>query len=125
MNLNQVTVPSTDVAKSIEFYKKFGLKLIVDALPYYARFECPDGDSTFSVHFVDQMKGGNRTVVYFECDDLDAKYSELKKDGIKFRDEPDNKKWLWREVRLNDSDGNPLILFNAGENRKNPPWKIN
>jgi len=49
MNLNQVTLHSSDIARSIEFYRRLGLKLIVEALPRYARFECPDGDSTFSV----------------------------------------------------------------------------
>jgi catechol 2,3-dioxygenase-like lactoylglutathione lyase family enzyme len=43
MNLNQVTAPSTDVARSIEFYRRLGLRLIVDALPDYARFDCPGG----------------------------------------------------------------------------------
>jgi len=43
MNLNQITVPSLDLTKSIPFYEKIGLKLIVKALPHYARFECPDG----------------------------------------------------------------------------------
>jgi catechol 2,3-dioxygenase-like lactoylglutathione lyase family enzyme len=52
MNLNQVTVPILNVEKSIEFYEKLGLKLIVKALPGYARFECPEGDSTFSLHQV-------------------------------------------------------------------------
>jgi catechol 2,3-dioxygenase-like lactoylglutathione lyase family enzyme len=47
INLNQVTVPSKDVKKSIEFYQKLGLKLIVKNLPTYARFECPQGDATF------------------------------------------------------------------------------
>ena len=40
MNLNQVTIPSLDVEKATSFYKKLGLKLIVDALPKYVRFEC-------------------------------------------------------------------------------------
>jgi len=44
MNLNQITVPSLDLTKSIPFYEKIGLKLIVKALPDYARFECPDGN---------------------------------------------------------------------------------
>jgi len=48
MNLNQVTVYSKDVGKAVEFYKKLGLLLIVDSVPHYARFECPNGDSTFS-----------------------------------------------------------------------------
>ena len=34
MNLNQVTVASTDVARAIEFYSKLGLKLIVNSLFY-------------------------------------------------------------------------------------------
>ncbi len=38
MNLNQITVPVMDVQKSIEFYKKLGLHLIVESLPHYARF---------------------------------------------------------------------------------------
>ncbi|WP_317041912.1 VOC family protein [Winogradskyella sp. PC-19] len=47
MNLNQVTIPSLDVEKATEFYKTLGLTLIVEALPRYVRFECPNGDSTF------------------------------------------------------------------------------
>jgi len=50
MNLNQVTVPSHDLEIAIPFYEKLGLNLIVKALPHYARFECPDGESTFSLH---------------------------------------------------------------------------
>ena len=50
MNFNQVTVPVADVEKAIDFYEKLGLKLIVKALPDYARFECPNGTSTFSLH---------------------------------------------------------------------------
>ena len=50
MNLNQVTIPSVDVIKSVEFYKKLGLRLIVDASPRYVRFEVPDGEATFSIH---------------------------------------------------------------------------
>jgi catechol 2,3-dioxygenase-like lactoylglutathione lyase family enzyme len=49
MNLNQVTVPSTDVARSIDFYRRLGLISIVEDVPHYARFDCPNGDPTFSV----------------------------------------------------------------------------
>ena len=47
MNLNQITVEELDLTKSIPFYKKLGLKLIVEALPHYARFECPNGNLLF------------------------------------------------------------------------------
>lgn len=49
MNLNQVTIPSLDLSKSVPFYQQLGLKLIVESQPHYARFECPDGNSTFSI----------------------------------------------------------------------------
>ena len=37
---------------------------------------------------------------------------------------PTDERWLWREARLKDPAGNVLCLFHAGENRKNPPWRI-
>ena len=52
MNLNQITIPATDVNISVAFYTKLGLHLIVDASPRYVRFELPNGDSTFSIHKV-------------------------------------------------------------------------
>ena len=48
MNLNQVTAPALDMAASIAFYETLGLTLIVRT-DHYARFECPDGDATFSL----------------------------------------------------------------------------
>ena len=124
MNLNQITVPSIDVEKSITFYKKLGLKLIVKSLPNYARFECPSGNSTFSIHQRNERPMGDGIYVYFECDNLDDKVNELKQQGIEFDLEPTDQSWLWREARLKDLDGNQLVLFYAGENRINPPWKI-
>jgi len=41
-----------------------------------------------------------------------------------FEELPNDKKWLWREARLRDTDNNQIILFFAGKNRKNPPWRI-
>jgi len=124
MNLNQVTIPSLDLTKAVPFYVKLGLKLIVESLPDYARFECPDGHSTFSIHRVDSLPKGAGIYVYFECINLDEHVNELIKKGIVFEQTPTNQKWLWREARLKDLDGNQLILFYGGENRLNPPWKI-
>lgn len=123
MNLNQVTVGSVDVAASVDFYKKLGLKLIVDSVPRYARFELPDGDSTFSIHTTKENLPSN-TIIYFECDDLDARVEELKSKGIEFLQEPIDQVWLWREAYLIDPGGNKICLFYAGENRKDPPWRI-
>ena len=124
MNLNQINVPSSDLKKSIPFYKKLGLNLIVEALPNYARFECPDGNSTFSLHQTNELSKGEGIYVYFECENLDEYVENLKQKGVQFDTEPTDEKWLWREARLKDIDGNQLILFYAGENRLNPPWRI-
>ncbi|RIV38188.1 VOC family protein [Flagellimonas lutimaris] len=124
MNLNQITVPSLDLTKSIPFYETLGLKLIVKSLPHYARFECPDGDSTFSLHQTEELPKGEGIYVYFECKNLDEQVEILKQKGIQFDLEPTDQKWLWREARLKDLDGNQLILFHGGENRLNPPWRI-
>ena len=124
MNLNQVTVPTKDLIKSIGFYEKIGLKLIIKAIPTYARFECPDGDATFSIHQVDELPKGNGIMVYFECQNLDSFVAELVDKGVVFEELPNDKRWIWREARLKDPDQNQLILYYAGKNRKNPPWRI-
>jgi catechol 2,3-dioxygenase-like lactoylglutathione lyase family enzyme len=123
MNLNQITISVRDVAKSIAFYEQLGLQLIVKSLPTYARFECPMGESTFSLHQSDEQNN-SATWIYFEVDHLDAKVNELLALGFEFEELPNDKPWLWREARLKDLDKNQLILYYAGVNRKNPPWRI-
>ena len=123
MNLNQVTVACTDVARAIEFYSKLGLRLIVKSPPKYARFECPEGHSTFSVHVAERVVP-SQTVVYFECANLDDTVGQLQQLGISFTSLPRDESWLWREARLQDPDGNAICLFYAGPNRLNPPWRV-
>lgn len=124
MNLNQVTAPSLDVEKAIPFYKKLGLKLIVHSNSDYARFICPDGGATFSVHKVTELPKREGIWIYFENENLDEKVNELLEKGIEFTELPNDKSWLWRESRLLDPDGNQIILYYAGKNRENPPWKL-
>ena len=124
MNLNQVTVPCLNLEQSVSFYQKLGLNLIVHAPPYYARFECPAGDSTFSLHQVEVLPQGVGPSVYFECEDLDGQVRALHSLGVEFEHGPKDQTWLWREARLKDPDGNQLILFHGGVNRKNPPWRV-
>jgi predicted enzyme related to lactoylglutathione lyase len=124
MNLNQVTLPSTDVRRSIDFYRRLGLIQIVEELPTYARFECPDGDATLSVELVGQRPATPGIIIYFECEDVDSFFRQLRKRGIQFDSEPRDQPWLWREAHLKDPDGNAICLFQAGEIRKNPPWRL-
>jgi len=124
MNLNQVTVPCLDLSRSIEFYKTLGLQLIVHSNDHYARFLCPNGSSTFSLHKVDSLPKGQGIWIYFECEHIDEDVQHLQEKGIHFNELPKDQSWLWREAKLNDPDNNQLILFYAGDNRINPPWRI-
>ena len=121
MNLNQVTVEVADIARATAFYQRLGFEIIVSA-DHYARFLCPGG-ATFSVHVADAVQPGG-TLVYFECEDLDARVAALKAGGVVFDSGPADQRWLWREARLRDPDGNRLCLYFAGENRVDPPWRL-
>jgi catechol 2,3-dioxygenase-like lactoylglutathione lyase family enzyme len=124
MNLNQVTLPARDVERSAEFYRRLGFTQIVSNLPHYARFECRDGGATFSLHQVESPPP-SETIIYFECDNLDAVYEEFRAQGIVFDQAPEDKRWLWREAYLSDPDGNVICLYHAGSNRRFPPWRMN
>lgn len=123
MNLNQITVAVSDVPRSIRFYQGLGLQLIVESLPDYARFYCPDGQASFSLSKVAQVPV-SQTLIYFECAELDQTVARLRAQGIEFSMLPTDQPWLWREAYFQDPDGNPLCLYHAGENRLNPPWRL-
>ncbi len=123
MNLNQITLPAVDIERSVDFYRRMGFRQIVGA-PHYARFECPSGDSTFSLHRVAEAPPASHVVVYFETAEVDAEVRRLQAAGFAFTQLPRDEPWLWREARLNDPSGNVLCLFRAGDVRKNPPWKL-
>jgi len=123
VRLNQVTVGTTDVARAERFYTALGLRLIVRD-QHYLRFECPDGDSTFSVERVEGVPAGEAVTVYFETSDLDAEVERLVRSGIAFEQPPQDMPWLWREARLRDPDGHAVCLYYAGPNRTDPPWRL-
>jgi catechol 2,3-dioxygenase-like lactoylglutathione lyase family enzyme len=122
VDLNQVTVQSVNIPESIAFYRALGLTLIVES-PHYARFECPNGNATFSVHLVDRILPSN-TVVYFEVGDVEQTVSQLEAAGFQFKRQPTLERWLWQEARLEDPSGNEICIYTAGDNRKYPPWRI-
>jgi catechol 2,3-dioxygenase-like lactoylglutathione lyase family enzyme len=123
MRLNQITAPARDLDASIAFYNLLGLKLIVKS-PYYARFQLPEGEATFSLHLVEgEIARENAPQMYFECD-VDAETARLQAAGLTFESGPKTQSWLWREAWLRDPAGNALCLFNAGINRTHPPWRL-
>jgi catechol 2,3-dioxygenase-like lactoylglutathione lyase family enzyme len=122
MRLNQVTLPVVDIEPAAAFYRKMGFLQIVDT-PHYARFSCPDGDATFSLALRDDA-GINSAVIYFELEELDRKVEELVSRGFIFDQLPTDMRYLWREAVLHDPSGNKIKLYFAGENRLNPPWRV-
>ena len=118
--LNQVTVPAQDLSASERFYRLLGLRQVVRASPRYARFES-EGGATFSIATDPDYTG---PVVYFECGDLDVTVAYLQQQGVKFEQEPKDETWGWREARLRDPAGNSVRLYQAGEMRRYPPWRV-
>lgn len=123
MRLNQVTVGAVDLATSEEFYVALGMRLIVKD-ERYLRFECPEGESTFSIELAGTVPRDEQVTIYFESDDLDGLCDRLIKAGLPVEQMPQDMPWLWREARLTDPDGHHLCLFSAGGNRRYPPWRI-
>jgi catechol 2,3-dioxygenase-like lactoylglutathione lyase family enzyme len=126
MRLNHVTVTVSDLERAVAFYRSLGLRQIVASPPHYARFVCPDGDSTFSLH---ALGPGERvipsgTTVHFECEQLDETVAALKEKGFEFDLDPTDQPYLWREATLRDPDGNLVFLYHAGANRLDPPWRL-
>jgi catechol 2,3-dioxygenase-like lactoylglutathione lyase family enzyme len=124
VNQNQITIPATDLARSAAFYERLGLVRIVDSIPLYARFECPDGGATLSLHHVDRVDPESGFTIYFECHDLDGEVARLESQGVRFESGPLDRPWLWREAIVRDPDGTRVCLYHAGENRRFPPWRV-
>src|SRR2546425_8993032 len=107
MDLNQVTVGTSDVPRARAFYATLGLRLIVED-DHYLRFECPLGGSTFSVELTSPVDASAAVTIYFECPDVDAEVERLIASGVEFDETPIDQPWLWREARLRDPDGHRL-----------------
>jgi len=125
MNLNQVTLPVKDMEISTDFYRRLGFLHIVDT-PHYARFACPDDGATFSLSLEVDLPDNNHhgAVIYFEHQELDTWVAEIQQRGIQFEQLPTEQSYLWREAMLRDPSGNKIKLYWAGENRLNPPWRV-
>jgi hydroxymethylpyrimidine/phosphomethylpyrimidine kinase len=122
--LNQVTVTGTNYQRSVDFYRRIGLRQIVDSPDSgYARFETAGG-VTLSVQIDPEEKIIATTAIYLECDDLDERVEQLARGGIAFEHGPRDQPWMWREARLRDPDGNIIFFYKAGEHRRFPPWRM-
>ncbi len=127
LSLNQITLSAFDMAESMAFYQKLGLTLIVDSAPRYVRFEFPEDENghadTLSLHAAPEgweAQNGD-PLIYFEVEDV-AKF--LAHCGISPEATPEAKSYLWTEADILDPSGNRIRIFNAGQNRRFPPWRV-
>ncbi|MBW6526732.1 bifunctional hydroxymethylpyrimidine kinase/phosphomethylpyrimidine kinase [Sphingomonas sp. RHCKR7] len=118
--LNQVTLPATDHVAALAFYRGLGLVPIVASGSRYARFES-EGGATLSIEAAQEIDG--RPLVFLEVADVDAAVTHARAAGVAVDDARD-RPWGWREARLRDPSGNALCLYQAGENRRFPPWRL-
>jgi len=123
MDLNQITLPAADMDASIAFYQGLGLKLIVHTHAAYARFECPMGGTTLSLHADDANAPTGGVRIYYEVADVDAEIARLEAAGFVIETAPTDRTWLWREAWLRDPSGNRVAIYHAGPNRRFPPWR--
>lgn len=128
LHLNQVTLGAIDFAASVYFYRRLGLRLIVDSAPRYVRFEFPDppeggAPATLSLHEVgdDWAPPTDWPLIYFEVDDITAYLAER---GIQTLAPPEMMPYQWEEADILDPSGNRIRLFTAGSIRRFPDWRL-
>jgi catechol 2,3-dioxygenase-like lactoylglutathione lyase family enzyme len=129
MRLSHVTLHVADVPRSRDFYLRFGFELIVDEARY-ARFlarvgEGP-GNETLSI---ERREGPFRPAAQMGLEfptagALDAYVADLRQRGIPGVEGPVDREWLWRDARVVDPDGHEWMLFYAGRNKLDPPWRV-
>ncbi len=126
MKLNQITLPATNIAVSLQWYLDMGFELIVDS-PDYKRLLAPDGYNTISLSAVAEKGSGPTLKLYFELDSgaaLDAHVKMLQSKGFLFEGTPQDQNWGWREAWLSDPSGTRICLYHAGKMRLDPPWRV-
>jgi len=124
LTFNHAMIYSSDVAKSLEFYRgMLGFKVVDeflhDGILLYARLRAPGGDGTIALHLAGPgiaiTSDGVR--LYFEIRNLDDFCRKLQAKGLYLPTAPKVMPWGWRHVYINDPDGHEISLYWAGEMR--------
>ena len=114
----------TDMARSLAFYRRLGLRIPEDSdrephveatLPGGLRiaWDTVDTVRSFDASY-EPPRGGHRMGVAFLCDDpaeVDRVYAELMADGVEGHLPPFDAFWGQRYATVHDPDGNPVDLF--------------
>ena len=119
--LNQATLPARDFGEAVDFYTRLGLRpIVISPNNGYARFECVGG-STLSIATGHGDIGG--AALYFEVPDLEIACELAAAANIEL--EPIAAQgWNWREAWGSDPSGNRFCLYEAKQDRRYPPWRV-
>jgi catechol 2,3-dioxygenase-like lactoylglutathione lyase family enzyme len=128
MFLSHITLLVSDIPRSKAFYEALGLELIVDAA-HYCRFRANldgQGSQTLSISRSPGPIGASCHVgfEFATPEALDFYADLLQARGFVLSEHPQDRSWLWRDVILHDPDGHEILLLYAGDNKLNPPWRV-
>jgi methylmalonyl-CoA/ethylmalonyl-CoA epimerase len=113
--IGQIAINAQDVDRAARFYEEaLGLKLLFKAGPGLAFFEC--GGVRLMLSRPERPEFDHpSSILYFSVPDIQAAYSRMKANEVKFEDEPhliakmpDHDLWM---VFFRDSEGNMLGLM--------------
>jgi methylmalonyl-CoA/ethylmalonyl-CoA epimerase len=112
--IHQISIRARDPARAVTFYRDtLGLKLLFEAPPQLAFFEC--GGVRLMLSPPEPEFDHQGSVLYFAVDDIKAAHGALAAAGVTFRSGPhpiaklpDREVWL---ADFLDSEGNVLALM--------------
>lgn len=129
MRLSHVTLFVSDIPRARAFYLALGFELIVDESHYcrfLTRIDEGQGDETLSIerHAGSPTPAAQLGLEFPNREALDQYVAVLAARGVRVIEGPVDRSWLWRDARVLDPDGHEWMLFFAGENKLNPPWRV-
>jgi methylmalonyl-CoA/ethylmalonyl-CoA epimerase len=112
--IHQISIRTKDTARAVAFYRDaLGLKLLFEAPPQLAFFEC--GGVRLMLSPAEPEFDHQGSVIYFAAVNIKATHAALTAAGVTFRSEPhmiaklpDREVWL---ADFLDSEGNVLALM--------------
>ena len=107
------SIPVSDQQRALDFYtEKLGFKVVTDQPYGESRWiELRIGNAQTRVvlfPFPDRQPGGFLNV-FFQTDDVQKTYEELKARGVEFTQEPRTESW-GTSAMFQDSEGNAVVL---------------
>jgi uncharacterized glyoxalase superfamily protein PhnB len=120
-NLNAIGIVSSDLARSVSFYRLLGVDLPEDgeghieaSLPNGVRLMLDSEDVIRSFRSDWSRETGNQLALAFECaspEEVDELYVRVKAAGFQAEKEPWDAFWGQRYAQVRDPDGVPVDLF--------------